>query len=241
MPSDEVLLSVYCSCYIFPPDSICSASCQSPPGYCQKPDWWNTDSRSYSPRCQNKDRVVNLRLHTHHFGHAFPCVFYHVFHAIEWRSQDLDGLIVLQSLHCLIPSYVSGATSKFDIVPLSVYERLLGQVTSWEKLFCSLLRVLSLSHVVLGTHSGILCFSCVVFGLVRGILRPLLIRLHTISTCPHFFLISFTISSYFMFNNVCYTLYDTRAWIVTISINKKTAPNQTCWPMQFLFKLQCVA
>ena len=38
MPSDEVLQSVCCSFHTVPPDSVCSTSYQSPPGYCQKPD-----------------------------------------------------------------------------------------------------------------------------------------------------------------------------------------------------------
>ena len=85
----------------------------------------------------------------------------------------------------LYPNTSSGATSKFVIiVPLSVYVRLLGQVTSWEKLFCSLQRILCLSHIVLSTFSCILCFSCVIFCLVRGILCPLLICLHTIVVLP---------------------------------------------------------
>ena len=71
---------------------------------------------------------------------------------------ELIIAFVLQSLHCLIPLYVSGATSKFDIAPLSVCVRLLGQVTSLEQLFCSLQCILSLSHVVLCILP--LTFSC---------------------------------------------------------------------------------
>ena len=38
-PSDEVRKSIYCSYRVVPSASVCSASCQSPPNYGQKPDW----------------------------------------------------------------------------------------------------------------------------------------------------------------------------------------------------------
>ena len=106
----------------------------------------------------------------------------------DWRFfyQKLSEtpLFAIFSVPYFLPIIWFTSCSTTQSVLLSVYRRQSCQVIISENLFCSLQRIVCLSHVVLGTFSGILCFSCVILSVARGILCSLLICLHAIVFLP---------------------------------------------------------